>query len=85
MKDGQIYPYALRRAEYRRRYFKENSIDYSIDLNKEFKPYSYYPKYYFQFGLYAKWLKRFYDCFDDSNINYQSNISKKATLILFAK
>ena len=36
MKDGQIYPYALRRAEYRRRYFKENSIDYSIDLNKEF-------------------------------------------------
>lgn len=36
VKDDQIYPYALRRAEYRRRYFKENSIDYSIDLNKEF-------------------------------------------------
>ena len=36
VKDGQIYPYALRRAEYRRRYFKENSIDYSIDFKKEF-------------------------------------------------
>lgn len=36
VKDGQVYPYALRRSEYRRRDFKENSIDYSIDLNKKF-------------------------------------------------
>ena len=40
----------------------------SKDQNNEFKAYSYYPKYYFQFGLYAKWLKRFYNCFDRSNI-----------------
>jgi hypothetical protein len=38
------------------------------NLNNEFKPYNYYPKYYFQFGLYAKWLKQFYNCFDRSNI-----------------
>ena len=40
----------------------------SKDQNNEFKAYNYYPKYYFQFGLYAKWLKRFYNCFDRSNI-----------------
>ena len=40
----------------------------SKDQNNEFKAYDYYPKYYFQFGLYAKWLKRFYNCFDRSNI-----------------
>ena len=40
----------------------------SKDQNKEFKAYNNYPKYYFQFGLYAKWLKRFYNCFDRSNI-----------------
>ena len=40
----------------------------SKDQNNQFKAYNYYPKYYFQFGLYAKWLKRFYNCFDRSNI-----------------
>ena len=40
----------------------------SKDQNNEFKAYNYYPKYYFQFGLYAKWLKRFYNYFDRSNI-----------------
>ena len=40
----------------------------SKDQNNKFKAYNYYPKYYFQFGLYAKWLKRFYNCFDRSNI-----------------
>ena len=40
----------------------------SKDQNNGFKAYNYYPKYYFQFGLYAKWLKRFYNCFDRSNI-----------------
>jgi hypothetical protein len=44
----------------------ENALN--NDLKKEFKPYNYYPKYYFQFGLYAKWLSRFYDCFDKSQI-----------------
>ena len=44
----------------------ENALN--NDLKKEFKPYSYYPKYYFQFGLYAKWLSRFYDYFDKSQI-----------------
>ena len=36
VKDGKVYPYALRRAEYRRRIFKENSVDYSIDAKKDF-------------------------------------------------
>ncbi len=40
----------------------------SKDTNNEFEPYNYYPKYYFQFGLYSKWLKRFYNYFDRSNI-----------------
>ena len=40
----------------------------SKDQNDEFKAYDYFPKYYFQFGLYSKWLKRFYNCFDRSNI-----------------
>ena len=44
----------------------ENALN--NDLKKEFKPYSYYPKYYFQFGLYAKWLSRFYNCFNKSQI-----------------
>ena len=38
------------------------------EKNNEFKAYDYFPKYYFQFGLYSKWLKRFYNCFDRSNI-----------------
>ena len=48
---------------------KSNFQEALSDQNNEFKAYNYYyPKYYFQFGLYAKWLKRFYNCFDRSNI-----------------
>ena len=36
VRDSKVYPYALRRAEYRRRIFKENSVDYSIDAKKDF-------------------------------------------------
>ena len=39
-----------------------------LDVEKKIEPYSYYPKYYFQFGLYAKWLKEFYNSFGASNI-----------------
>ena len=44
----------------------ENALN--NDLKKEFKPYSYYPKYYFQFGLYSKWIQRFIDNFGLENI-----------------
>ena len=39
-----------------------------LDVDKKLKPYSYYPKYYFQFGLYSKWLRQFYNSFGSSNI-----------------
>jgi len=38
------------------------------DLNRIFKPYSYYPDYYYQYGLYSKWLTPFYENFDRKNI-----------------
>lgn len=44
----------------------KNSIIY--DLNREFEEVGYIPNYYYQTGLYFKWLIRFYDNFDPSNI-----------------
>jgi hypothetical protein len=38
------------------------------NFNKDFKPYDYYPSYYYHFGLYAKWLTPFYSTFETENI-----------------
>jgi hypothetical protein len=45
--------------------FKE-SMDF--DMKREFKEYDYIPNYYYHFGLYYKWLSRFYNSFDSKNI-----------------
>ena len=37
-------------------------------ISPTIKSYNYYPKYYYQFGLYSKWLKRFYNSFNKSDI-----------------
>jgi hypothetical protein len=36
--------------------------------HKDFTEYDYYPKHYFQFGLYSKWIQRFIDNFGIENI-----------------
>lgn len=38
------------------------------DMNRPFKKYGYVPDYYYHFGLYGFWLKKFYDIFGESNI-----------------
>lgn len=44
----------------------KNAIE--TDINRSFKPYKYYPDYYYHFGLYAKWLTPFFENFDRKNI-----------------
>ena len=39
-----------------------------FDTNRILKPYNYYPDYYFNFGLYGKWLTPFYKNFPQENI-----------------
>jgi len=36
--------------------------------HNDFTEYDYYPKHYFQFGLYSKWIQRFIDNFGIENI-----------------
>lgn len=38
------------------------------DIKRKFKPYNYFPDYYYHFGLYAKWLTQFYKNFGFRNI-----------------
>jgi len=38
------------------------------DYNRVFELYTYYPDYYYHFGLYGKWLSSFYESFDKKNI-----------------
>lgn len=49
---------------------EKNSFERAItqDLCKTFKPYRYYPKYYYHFGLYGKWLVPFLKNFGKENI-----------------
>ena len=37
-------------------------------IHTDFIEYDYYPKHYFQFGLYSKWIQRFIDNFGIENI-----------------
>lgn len=39
-----------------------------FDINRDLKPYNYFPNYYFNFGLYGKWLTPFYENFTKENI-----------------
>lgn len=39
-----------------------------IDINRNLKRYNYYPNYYYNFGLYGKWLTPFYENFPNKNI-----------------
>ena len=49
---------------------EKNNLKKIIDLGvfKDFKEYYYYPKNYFQFGLYYKWISRFIENFGEENI-----------------
>ena len=40
----------------------------NIESQMNFEEYDYYPKNYFQFGLYSKWIQRFIDNFGLENI-----------------
>ena len=44
----------------------ENSIEQ--DRNRVLKPYNYYPNYYYNFGLYGKWLIPFFKNFNKEDI-----------------
>ena len=49
---------------------EKNNLKNIIDVGiiKDFKEYNYYPKNYFQFGLYYKWISRFIETFGEQNI-----------------
>lgn len=40
----------------------------TADVNREFEAYGYLPNYYYHFGLYGKWIKRFYDNFGQDQV-----------------
>ncbi|NND51459.1 MAG: hypothetical protein HKN54_03575 [Flavobacteriaceae bacterium] len=40
----------------------------TADANREFEAYGYLPNYYYHFGLYGKWIKRFYDNFGQDQV-----------------
>lgn len=44
----------------------EQAVEF--DISRDLKPYTYYPDYYFNFGLYGKWLTFFYENFPKENI-----------------
>ena len=49
---------------------EKSNLNNIVDLGvvKDFKEYNYYPKNYFQFGLYYKWISRFIENFGAENI-----------------
>ena len=44
----------------------EDSMNY--DMQREYKNYGHLPNYYYHFGLYGKWLTRFYKNFNPNDI-----------------
>jgi len=48
-----------------KRSFKESV---SADVNRSFEAYGNLPNYYYHFGLYGKWIKRFYDAFGKDHV-----------------